>query len=177
MLSRLTAYGSVALTSTKVTKRLNVKMSSVINGDAIETYLEPTQDAGRIFIMRQIQGRVLMLNLLRFREVADYGESPELQPAEPISGAEAFQLYMDHTLPFLTASGGKIIFLGKGGHYLIGPMDEKWDLVMLIEQSSVDSFLAFAGNQEYLKGLGHRTAVLLDSRLLPLEQLSTFETS
>ena len=39
---------------------------------------------------------------------------------------------------------------------------------MLVEQSSVDSFLAFASNTGYVAGLGHRTAALEDSRLLPL---------
>jgi len=33
-------------------------------------YLEPTQEAGRAFVMRGIEGEVVMLNLLRFREVA-----------------------------------------------------------------------------------------------------------
>jgi hypothetical protein len=40
---------------------------------------------------------------------------------------------------------------------------------MLVRQSSVQSFLAFASNQTYLAGMGHRTAALEDSRLLPLE--------
>ena len=39
---------------------------------------------------------------------------------------------------------------------------------MLVKQASVESFLAFAGNEPYLGGLGHRTAALEDSRLLPL---------
>jgi hypothetical protein len=34
-----------------------------------EKYLMPTQEAGRKFVMRQIQGSVVMLNLLRFREI------------------------------------------------------------------------------------------------------------
>jgi hypothetical protein len=37
-----------------------------------------------------IEGGLVMLNLLRFREVADYSANPELAPAAPISGAEAF---------------------------------------------------------------------------------------
>jgi len=40
-----------------------------------------------------------MLNLLRFREVADYRATPALAPPAPISGADAFQRYIDHTLP------------------------------------------------------------------------------
>jgi uncharacterized protein (DUF1330 family) len=131
-------------------------------------YLMPTQEAGREFIMKQIQGSVVMLNLLRFREIADYSETPDLKPDEPISGEKAYQLYIEHTLPFLTKSGGEILFMGKGGNYLIGPTDEHWDLMLLIKQNSVQSFLAFESDQEYMKGIGHRTASLEDSRLLPL---------
>ncbi|MDN5213629.1 DUF1330 domain-containing protein [Fulvivirgaceae bacterium BMA12] len=136
------------------------------------TYLMPTQEAGQKFVMRQIQGHVIMLNLLRFRQTADYAATPELEPATPISGKGAYQRYMDHTLPFLKASGGEIVFMGEGGDYLIGPNDEKWDVVLLVKQHSVDSFLAFESNQDYLKGVGHRTAALEDSRILPINEIS-----
>ena len=86
------------------------------------------------------------------------------------SGREAFQRYIDHTLPFLRDSGGAIDFLGEGGDFFIGPQDERWDLVMLIRQDSLSSFIAFATNEAYLTGVGHRTASLEDSRLLPLEE-------
>jgi hypothetical protein len=134
-------------------------------------YLEATQESGRAFVMRRIPGEVVMLNLLRFREVADYSASPELEPGAPISGDEAFQRYIEHTLPYLRASGGDLMFLGSGGRFLIGPEDERWDLVMLVRQASVESFLAFASNEAYLAGIGHRTAALEDSRLLPLVEV------
>lgn len=134
-------------------------------------YLEPTQQAGKIFIDREIPGSVVMLNLLRFRAVADYSASPELAPELPISGAEAFDRYILHTLPFLRESGGDILFLGAGGPFLIGPNAEAWDLVMMVRQRNVQSFLDFAANRDYLAGLGHRTAALDDSRLLPVTEL------
>lgn len=118
-----------------------------------------------------------MLNLLRFRDVANYSAHPELMPPEPISGAEAYQKYIDHTLPFLKASGGDLIFSGEGGRYLIGPQEQQWDLVMLVRQKSLDPFLAFASNQAYLAGMGHRTAALEDSRLLPLVESKTVQKS
>lgn len=133
-----------------------------------EKYLMPTQEAGRKFIMRQIQGSVVMLNLLRFRETADYSDSPELSPAESISGKKAYQLYVEHTLPFLIKSGGEILFMGEGGDFLIGPTNERWDAVLLIKQNSVNSFLSFESDKDYMKGIGHRTAALADSRLLPI---------
>ena len=136
--------------------------------DMTDRYLEPTQESGAAPMARAIPGEVVMLNLLRFREVADYSDCPELATSTGISGREAFQKYIDHTLPILRASGGDLEFLGEGGKYLIGPQEERWDLVMLVRQKSLAEFMAFAANEDFLAGLGHRTAALEDSRLLPL---------
>ncbi|WP_412476208.1 DUF1330 domain-containing protein [Flavobacterium sp. TBRC 19031] len=133
-----------------------------------EKYLMPTQEAGRKFVTRQIQGSIVMLNLLRFRETADYSDSPELKPNEPISGKQAYRLYIEHTIPFLTKSGGEILFMGEAQDFLIGPDTERWDQVLLIKQNSVNSFIAFESDKDYMYGIGHRTAALSDSRLLPI---------
>jgi hypothetical protein len=136
--------------------------------DATRTYLEPTQEAGREFFTRGIAGSVVMLNLLRFRVTADYSATPHLAPLVPITGEEAYRLYVEHTLPYLKRSGGKLLFFGRGGKFLIGPSDERWDAAMLVQQSSAAAFLAFASDQGYMSGIGHRIAALEDSRLLPL---------
>ncbi|PXV61295.1 hypothetical protein SAMN04487785_104360 [Dyella jiangningensis] len=112
-----------------------------------------------------------MLNLLRFRDIADYTATPDLAPPAPITGEAAFRRYIAHTLPFLRESGGDIQFLGSGGPFLIGPADERWDMAMLIRQHSVEAFLGFAQHEAYLAGLGHRTAAIEDSRLLPLQDM------
>ncbi len=135
---------------------------------ADRTYLEVTPEAGMALVKRGISGPVVMLNLLRFRAVADYSATPHLAPPIPISGAAAYQRYVEHTLPHLRASGGELIFLGSGGSFLIGPADERWDAAMLVRQRSVAAFIAFASNEAYGAGLGHRLAALEDSRLLPL---------
>lgn len=136
--------------------------------DPDSVYLEPTQEAGREFFTRGIRGEVVMLNLLRLRETADYSRTPDLAPDEPISGRQAYQLYMDHTLPFLLESGGSLDLVAEGGPFLIGPENERWDLVLLVRHRSPETFLAFAQNEAYVGGLGHRLAAIKDSRLLPL---------
>jgi len=137
------------------------------------TYLEPTDDAGRALMLRGLKGPVVMLNLLRLKKIADYSASPELAPSSPVSGAEAFDRYIKHTLPFLNASGGELTLLARGGSFFIGPADERWDVAMLVRQSSIDAFIAFASNTAYRAGLGHRTAAIEDSRLLPLEPVES----
>jgi uncharacterized protein (DUF1330 family) len=135
-------------------------------------YLEPTRQAGAALFSRQIQGEVVMLNLLRFKTIADYSQHPQLAPADPISGREAYLRYIQHAQPFLQRSGGEILYTGSGGSFFIGPTTEWWDMVMLIKQKSLNDFLQFATNADYLAGLGHRSAALQDSRLLPLETIS-----
>jgi uncharacterized protein (DUF1330 family) len=134
----------------------------------MDRYLEPTQESGAAFVRRGIAGPVVMLNLLRFRDIADYSAAPELAPDEPITGAAAYRRYEEHTAPFLEEAGGEVLFKGAGGHVLVGPPGERWDLVLLVQHQSSEAFLSFATNQDYLAGIGHRTAALEDSRLLPV---------
>jgi hypothetical protein len=130
-------------------------------------YLEPTNESGRLLFERGIEGPVTMLNLLRFRAEADYSSDPDLAPAEPITGREAYDRYVQHTLPFLNAVGGELQFMGAGGFFFVGPL-ERWDLVMLVRHASLEAFMAMAENHAYLAGMGHRVAALEDSRLLPI---------
>jgi len=136
-------------------------------------YIHPTEEAGKAFFIKQMgaeKPEVVMLNLLKFKSKADYSTSPELAPSSEISGKEAYRRYMEHTMPFLEEAGSEVMFLGKGGTFLIGPDIEGWDAVMLVRHASAAKFVAFAQNEAYLKGMGHRTAALEDSRLLPVEE-------
>jgi len=135
------------------------------SGDA---FLSVSDENGAAFFARNIVGEVVMLNLLRFREKADYTDHPELAPEEAISGRAAYQKYTLHTLPLLEAAGGALLYSGDGGDFLIGPSGKGWDRVLLVRHESVQAFMAFATDKMYAAGAGHRTAALSDSRLLPL---------
>ena len=135
------------------------------------SYIHPAPEAGKAFFQQyQGKGKIVMLNLLKFREVADYAQHPELKPEKEISGKEAYELYSQYTLPILKKAGGKVLFFGKSHRYLIGPESEAWDAVLLVEHESAAKFIAFAQDESYLKTAGHRTAALADSRLLPIAQ-------
>ena len=99
-------------------------------------HLEPTQESGRAFFSRKLSGPVVMLNLLRFRPIANSAATPHPAPVSPITGAEAYRLYVEHTAPFLEESGGEVLLSGSAGHFLVGPGDERWDAVLLVRQRS-----------------------------------------
>ncbi len=134
-------------------------------------YLDPTDESVRALIDRGIDGPLVMLNLLRLRSVADYGDVPELAPPTPISGRAAYEHYIAHTRPFLEATGGSLVMVAEGGQFFVGPQAERWDLALLVRQNSLGDFFSFASNPAYLAGIGHRTAAVEETRLLPLVEL------
>ncbi len=138
-----------------------------------QNYINPTDEAAMALFSKDLKGEVIMLNMIKYKDFADYSEFPDLAPAKVITGEQAYQLYMQHTSPFLQESGGEVIFMGTASEYFIGPADSKWDLVFLIKQKSLQHFMTFATNQEYLAGIGHRTAAVADSRLLPIQPVQS----
>lgn len=110
---------------------------------------------------------LVMLNLLRFREEADYSAHPDLAPDSPVSGAEAYQRYGDAVQPHLARAGGAMEYLAPCGPTVIGPPGERWDTIVLVRYPNPGAFLAMVTTPEYQAITGHRTAALADSRLVP----------
>lgn len=106
---------------------------------------------------------VVMLNLLRFRERANYPEDKR-QPAR--SGREAYGVYGVEIHPHLKRAGGKIVWQAVAKHAFIAPPDEDWDEVLLVEYPSKEAFLAMITSPEYQAITFHRTAALEDARLI-----------
>lgn len=134
----------------------------------MQTYINASQENGRRFVLNDMTGEIIMLNMLRFKEIADYTNHPDLDPGIEVSGKAAYDLYIEKTLPFLEQVGSKVLFEGNASSYLIGPETAHWDKILLVSHVSKEVFLKFAQNKEYLKIAGHREAALMDSRLLPI---------
>jgi uncharacterized protein (DUF1330 family) len=141
----------------------------------MQQHIDATYEAGKNFYQHfHGKGKVVMLNLLKFRLKADYSNSEHHKPEYEITGEEAYQLYMDNTIPELEKAGSRIIYYGRSNTFLIGPETEKWDAILIVEHSSVMKFMEFSQNKEYLKTAGHREAALEDSRLLPSSEIAKY---
>jgi len=136
----------------------------------MEKHIEATTEAGKNFYLDfHTKDKVVMLNLLKFKPIADYSNLESIAPKRQITGEEAYQLYMKHTKHEFNKVGSRVLFHGKSHSFLIGPNAEKWDVVLLVEHASISKFMEFAKSEDYLKYSGHRTASLEDSRLLPID--------
>src|SRR5262245_58171237 len=105
---------------------------------------------------------VVMLNLLRFRDQASYPQGSEHAAC---SGREAYARYGAKARLHVRSVGGKPIWIGTAQLSVIGPADEAWDEVLLVEYPSRKAFLKMATDPDYLACTVHRTAALADSRL------------
>ncbi|MCP4434214.1 MAG: DUF1330 domain-containing protein [Actinomycetia bacterium] len=135
-------------------------------------HIEPTEAQLERLMASGIEGPVTMLNLLRYRDVADYSEHAGLAPTEPVSGREAYGLYSAGVLPILAGLGAAPVFFGACNPTVIGPDDEQWDDMALIRYPDLATFAGMVASAEYQAIMGHRTAALADSRLVPTDAVA-----
>jgi uncharacterized protein (DUF1330 family) len=119
-------------------------------------------------------GPVVMINLLRYREHADY---PADFAAKPCSGREAYQRYAAVATVKVAEAGGKILWMAAVKTALIAPDGEQFDDAVLVQYPSRAAFVEMVSRPDYLAAAPHRTAALADSRLLVTEPLLDLQRS
>jgi uncharacterized protein (DUF1330 family) len=91
------------------------------------------------------EGPVVMLNLLKFK---------------PREGASEYNKYGDAVVKMVEASGGKVLWMGKVDQTLIGPVEEAWDAVALVQYPSRKAFVEMTSTKEYDAAHEHRESGL-----------------
>lgn len=131
-------------------------------------HLTPSPESIGAFIQRGVTGPVTMLNLMRFRDVADYNAAPGTDPGGAITGRSAYDEYLAATAPLFAQAGAEVILRAQAGTFLVGPLDEHWDAALVIRFPSVGAFVTMTNGPQYAQAAVHRSAALVDSRILPL---------
>lgn len=123
-------------------------------------HVDPTREQFSAFMKLPDEGPIWMLNLIRLRKTAKYGDGREA------SGADAYRDYARTSEPFFKGVGGKIVWSGSPKAVLIGPEKERWDLAFVAEYPSAAAFGDMVKNPGYQAIVHHRTAAVKDSRLV-----------
>lgn len=131
----------------------------------------PSDEQLAAFMTGEHDGKpVYMLNMLKFREKAEY--KAEYLAAHPEaanrSGREAYEIYSKYSTPFMFAVGGQLVWMGDVASTLIGPGpgEEGWDRIFLVYYPSRDALKKMLTNPAYQATGFHRDAALEDSRLI-----------
>ena len=127
-------------------------------------YPEGSQAAD--FFSAAEQGPFVMVNLLKFKEKAEYADGSD----KDLSGREAYERYGAGVARLISALGGRIRYSGRVTGLMIGQVEDLWDAVALAEYPSLQAFQAMALSPEYHAIEHHRLAGLagqLNIRTLP----------
>lgn len=125
-------------------------------------YIDPTKESFAAFRDLPRAGVIHMLNMIRLREWAKY------EDGRKVSGREAYRNYGRESSPIFTRVGGRQFWLGTFEHTLIGPVDERWDVVFIAEYPNADAFIEMIRDPAYRAVVYHRQAAVEDSRLIRL---------
>jgi uncharacterized protein (DUF1330 family) len=113
-----------------------------------ETYLHPSTEQIAAIQALDIDGPLVMLNLLRFR---------------PDGGTEEYARYGAAAAPFLAAAGASIRYAGDVHGTVIGAPDEDWDEIIMVQYPSKQAFFDMTSVPDYPSAI--RASALADSRL------------
>ena len=107
--------------------------------------IRPTKEQILELINAPDEGPVMMLNLLKFA---------------PKSGAGEYNKYGDKVVRMVEATGGKVLWMGKVDQTLIGPVDETWDAIALVQYPSRKAFIEMTSTKDYDAAHEHRASGL-----------------
>ena len=137
-----------------------------------EAHVDPTRAAFDAFKALPRDEPIWMLNLVRYRDVADYPEGHALHGAG-LSGAEAYRRYGKDSEPIFTRVGGSVVWRGAMQVMLTGPADEHWDAIFIAHYPTAGAFLAMVTDPDYREAVKHRQAAVATSRLVRMQSLDT----
>jgi uncharacterized protein (DUF1330 family) len=115
-------------------------------------------DPERIAEMQQPgpDGPIVMVNLLKFRERAEYADGRETR----LSGRDAYQLYGREVVRILPKYGGRMIFAGDVGFLALGRVEELWDEIAMAEYPNRAALWKMSTSPEWQAAAVHRSAGL-----------------
>lgn len=127
--------------------------------------INPTKEQFAAFQALPDEGPIHMLNLVRLREHAVY------EDGRAATGAAAYKAYARESGPVFERLGGRQHWIGRFDCVLIGPEEERWDLVFIAEYPNPAAFAAMIRDPDYREAVKHRTAAVAESRLIRLKPL------
>ena len=122
----------------------------------VRNCLSPTKDQMRGFNEGDIDTPIFMLNLLKFKEKADYEDGRKSN----LSGADAYDIYIQKLGVQLERVGATVVFTGQVSRLMLGEVEELWDKVVLVRYPNRQAMLKMVTNPEYSEVNKHRTAGL-----------------
>lgn len=129
------------------------------------TFIDPTPAGFQAFKDLPRDKPIHMLNLLRYREFAEYPEG-HAHHGKGWTGRRAYEEYGKTSGPIFRRVGGSIVWRGAFQAMVTGPESERWDDGFVAQYPNSAAFFAMIKDPDYQLAVVNRTAALVDSRLV-----------
>ena len=114
----------------------------------------------------ETDGPVVMLNLNRYRERAEYqGEVPGGLSSD-VAGREAYLRYGEVAIAVLARLDGRVLWQADSKLTVVGDETDRYDEVVAVWYPSLAAFIALATDPEILAARAHRAAGLERAALI-----------
>ena len=128
----------------------------------IENAHVPTSEQVGAAVARDDGREIYMLNLLKFRNKAQYADGRQ----SDLSGLEAYAIYGKAMTRMVMQAGGKLVYVGAVRGLLVGGGDAQWDQVAIMMYPSFKVMAEITGSQAYADIHVHRDAGLAGQVLI-----------
>lgn len=122
----------------------------------VENAMRPNEGQIKEWTSGSVEGPIVMVNLLKFREKALYEDGRDTD----LSGREAYQRYGTEVTKLVRQLGGRFVYGGAVTMTLIGEVENDWDVIALAEYPSRKAMLEMTMSPKYREIEVHRHAGL-----------------
>ena len=130
-----------------------------------DTFIDPSRANFEAFKNLPRDEPIHMLNLLLYRDEAEYPEGHE-HAGKGWSGQRAYQEYGKTSGPIFRRVGGSIVWRGAFQTVVTGPEAMRWNDGFVAQYPNSGAFFEMIKDADYQKAVVNRTAALADSRLV-----------
>ncbi|MDA9644089.1 DUF1330 domain-containing protein [Pseudomonadota bacterium] len=122
----------------------------------VKNHLRPNKAQMEEFFEGDTETEITMLNLLKFKEKAEYGDGRETN----LTGAQAYAIYADEVLEHLSKVGAEPILGGTVSRLMLGEVEDLWDSIALARYPSRKAMVEMMMDSDYQESEKHRSAGL-----------------
>ena len=123
----------------------------------VKNMVTPNQTQMNEFLEGDIDSPISMVNLLKFKEKAEYEDGRDTE----LSGEEAYAIYAMEVQEHLKKVGGELILGGQVNRLMLGEGEDLWDTVAIARYPSRNAMLEMMLSSDYQESEKHRSAGLL----------------
>lgn len=133
-----------------------------------DSYIDPSPANFQAFKDLPRDEPIHMLNLLEYREQAEYPQGHE-HAGKGWSGRRAYEEYGKTSGPIFRRVGGTMVWRGAFQTMVTGPDAKRWHEGFIAHYPNAGAFFEMIKDPEYQQAVVNRTAALVDSRLMRFE--------